>query len=329
MATDTGLICAYLLDGNGGGEPLDWERLANWGPGQGNVWIHLDHADETVRQWIRQSSGLDEAVANILLARETRPRSLDLSHGFLVLLRGVNLNPGQSPEDMVSIRMWVEPSRIITLRHRKLVAVDELRSLIDGGEGPIDAAGVFTVLASLLTDLMDPVLSKLDEEASVIEDAVSTVKRSGIRPLGNRPRLGELQRDAIAIRRYLAPQHRALGVFDDDGFGFLGDVYRMSLRETEDRTMRYDEDLAALIERAEALHDQITSDLAQQMNRIMYILSLVAAIFLPLGFITELFGTNLLGVPGGSYPHGFEILVSAQAALAIGVLLVFRWLKWL
>ena len=77
------------------------------------------------------------------------------------------------------------------------------------------------------------------------------------------------------------------------------------------------------------LHEQITNDLAERTNRTMYILSLVAAIFLPLGFITDLFGTNLMGAPGAGHPSGFSILVSAQAALAVIVVLIFRWLRWL
>jgi zinc transporter len=56
----------------------------------------------------------------------------------------------------------------------------------------------------------------------------------------------------------------------------------------------------------------------------MYILSLVAAVFLPLGFITDLFGNDLLGAPGAAHPSGFGILVSAQAALAVIVVLIFH-----
>lgn len=329
MDGDNGLICAYVLNGGGGGNPLDWEGVNNWKPTHGALWVHLDHAAEDSRQWIRETSGLDEAVGSILLARETRPRSMDLTLGFLVLLRGVNLNPGQQPEDMVSIRIWVEPNRIITLRHRRLMAVDDLESRIEAGKGPRDAAGLFAMLARLLADRMEPVLSALQQEISGIEKNLSGDGRWLLRHPGDRIRLGDLQRDAIAIRRYLAPQHRALAAFDDDGFSFVSDVQRMNLRETEDQITRYEEDLTAQIERAAVLHDQVTNDLAERMNRIMYVLSLVAAIFLPLGFITDLFGTNLMGAPGASHPSGFGILVSSQAALAVVVILVFRWLRWL
>ena len=207
MVSENGLICAYALDGNGSGTPLDWEGVANWKPAHGAQWVHLDHAAEDSREWIHDTSGLDEAVASILLAKETRPRSMDLTLGFLVLLRGVNLNPGQAPEDMVSIRIWVEPNRIITLRHRKLMAVDDLQSLIQAGKGPRDAPDLFAMLAGRLADRMEPALANLEREISRIEKNLAGDRRWLSRHPGDRPRLGELQRDAIAIRRYLAPQH--------------------------------------------------------------------------------------------------------------------------
>ncbi len=63
------------------------------------------------------------------------------------------------------------------------------------------------------------------------------------------------------------------------------------------------------------------------MNRTVYILSLIAAIFLPLGFVTGLFGTNLAGAP--DHPFGFGILLGGLISVAVVVLLVFRRLKWL
>lgn len=46
----------------------------------------------------------------------TRPRVLPLAGGLLVNLRGVNLNPGADPEDMVSVRMWIDAERLISMR---------------------------------------------------------------------------------------------------------------------------------------------------------------------------------------------------------------------
>jgi len=103
--SEEGLVAAYRLDGRGGGTPLDWDGIGAWQPGDGVLWVHLNRQFEDAQRWLRERSGLDEVVVEALLAEETRPRCVPMGNGVMLFLRGVNLNPGADPEDMVSIRL--------------------------------------------------------------------------------------------------------------------------------------------------------------------------------------------------------------------------------
>jgi len=88
-------------------------------------------------------------------------------------------------------------------------------------------------------------------------------------------------------------------------------------------------DLArALRERAQVMQDEPTNRLSEQMNRNMYLLTIVASIFLPLGFITGLLGVNVGGIPGTEDPQGFLMLCGL---LLVGLLecWIFKRLKWI
>jgi zinc transporter len=61
----------------------------------------------------------------------------------------------------------------------------------------------------------------------------------------------------------------------------------------------------------------------------MYVLSVVAALFLPLTFVTGLLGMNVGGLPGLESPNGFLISVIVMVVAAAGLLLFFRWKRWL
>jgi zinc transporter len=61
----------------------------------------------------------------------------------------------------------------------------------------------------------------------------------------------------------------------------------------------------------------------------MYVLSVVAAIFLPLTFVTGLLGMNVGGLPGLESPRGFLGSVVIMIAAAVALLFFFRWKKWL
>ena len=107
-------ICAYSLNGDGSGTPLAEHAVAsNTAPAM-PVWVHLSARSASARQWLENEGDLpDETLIDALLAEDTRPRMQTRDDGMLLILRGVNLNDNAEPEDMVSIRIWVESRRFI------------------------------------------------------------------------------------------------------------------------------------------------------------------------------------------------------------------------
>ena len=68
---------------------------------------------------------------------------------------------------------------------------------------------------------------------------------------------------------------------------------------------------------------------AEAMNRQMLLLSIVTAVFLPLGLITGLLGINVGGIPGTASPYAFWIVCTILLALGALLLALFRRLGWL
>jgi zinc transporter len=64
------------------------------------------------------------------------------------------------------------------------------------------------------------------------------------------------------------------------------------------------------------------------MNTRMYVLSVVAAIFLPLGFLTGLLGINVGGIPGTENPWAFLIFSLLIVGILVVQMLWFKYKKW-
>lgn len=325
MRDDRGLLWAYILDGRGGARAVTYDQIRDWSPEDGALWVHLDRTSPEVGEWLERESGLEPTAAAALLEEETRPRCYAAGNALLVLLRGVNLNPGADPEDMVSIRMWFEPARIITLRRHPVMAMQDLRDALEAGRGPTGPAALLTQGAARLVERILPVIGALDEELDTLEESIA----QGPAVAETRQSLGPLRRQAIALRRYLAPQREALSRLQGEPVEWIGPADRARLREVADATMRYVEDLDAIRERAAILRDEIQSRLSEDMNRTMYVLSVVAAFMLPLGFITGLLGINVGGMPGMDSPWAFAVVCAGLVALGVAEFVVLRRLKWL
>jgi zinc transporter len=168
MTEENGLIAAYLLDGSGGGKQLQWCDVKNWTSDAGTLWVHLDYTRPEATKWLDEESALDPALAAALTAEETRPRSVAGHGGLMVILRGVNLNPGSDPDDMVAIRMWVDEHRIITTRHRHVKAIDAVRESLVAGDGPTTSSEFLFEVADGLTHRIGTVLSELDDRVDAL-----------------------------------------------------------------------------------------------------------------------------------------------------------------
>ena len=111
--------------------------------------------------------------------------------------------------------------------------------------------------------------------------------------------------------------------------GILSDQQADNLREQSERMTRYIEELDLARERAMVLQEEQRNKVAEQQGMRMYVLSIVTAIFLPLSFLTGVFGMNVAGLPGLENPQAFMYLGTSMLGLALVLLLLMIWKKWL
>ena len=319
------ILFAYKMDGKGNGVRIDGHDITDTIKSKTLGWVHLDVRNKASRTWLHDNVPyLDDGILDSLLAEETRPRITEIGNGLLLILRGVNLNDNARAEDMVSIRMWIDPERIITTQRRSLKAVQDIRDDIENGNAPRDAADFLCDLSQKLFIRMEPTILALDERTDNVEEAVLDHP-----DVEERQEVIDIRKVAIILRRYIAPQKDAMTHLRMSELPWLKDTHKRKLQENLDRVTRYVEDLDAIRERAQIVKDELANALADKMNRNMYVLSLVAAIFLPLGFITGLLGINVGGMPGVESPYAFWITCGLCTAFILITAIIFKRLKWL
>jgi len=318
------VLHALELDGKGGASSLDHDALAGSLQSDATSWIHLDAGAEQSRQWLLENLALpDELIIDALLAEVTLPRRVNYEEGTLIILRGVNLNEDAHPEDMVSIRLWVYGSNIVSARVRRLKAVTDIRDNLESGRGPKSAADVLTTLITRLFERMEPALRSLDEQLDSLEEQVMENPNTQ-----DRQAITTLRKQAILFKRYIAPQRDVIASLRNAELTWLDATHKRKLLESLDRVTRYVEDLDATRERGQIIKDELGNALSDRMNRNLYMLSVVAAIFLPLGFLTGLLGINVGGIPGSDMNEAFLMFCGILIVVVIGQIALFKRLKW-
>jgi len=318
------ILYAHKLDRKGGARNLAPDEIKSCLADEDLVWIHLDAGHDGAENWLKEyMPELDSLTLNALLEVETRPRASIDGDNALVIFRGVNLNENAEAEDMISIRMWMTERTIISTRLRKLKAVQDMRDKLEKGSGPKSSGDFLTMLSTRLFERMDPVITELDEETDQIEEAILDNP-----DITKRRAIIDMRRKTIELRRYIAPQKDVLAALRLSELSFINDKNRRQLQENQDRIMRYVEELDSVRERAQIIKDELVNALSDIMNKNMYVLSVIAAIFLPLGFLTGLLGINVGGIPGADDPNAFWIFIGMLTALVAMQIALFKKLKW-
>lgn len=314
-APESGFVFACGLNGQGGCVPI--------AEATGPRWYHLDYSQPNAATLLADM-GLDAMLIEALIRPDSRPRALELPGGLLVILRGVNTNPGADPEDMVSLRLWIEPERLISVRQYRLLSVQDLRDELLANQGPRGVPELVVQLIHRLADRIAGCVGGIEDQVELFEEELADGVSAGLRT-----GVSALRRQTAKVRRFLAPQREALEALARMARAHFGEAEAAGLREQSDRIARYVEDLDLVRERAVVLHEELLNRNAEQQNARMYLLAIVTAIFLPITFITGLFGMNVAGLPGTEDVHAFEIVVLVMLVSLVTVVAIMRRRRWL
>jgi len=323
LADISGANHILRLDGRGSAVEVDGGKPDSWRTDVGLVWLDLDRRHERAQEFVGKQAGVDPIIAEAILADETRPRCLIEEDRMLLILRAVNLNPGADPEDMVSIRLWIGPGGVISVRTYYVKAVAEVRDLLLHGKGPRRVGELVSALACRIIGRLVPVIDDLRDQCYDLEDQMV-----GPTPDPERGQVANIRRSAIVLKRYIAPQREAMAALLAAEVTWLEEDDKARMAESTNLLQRYIEDLDAVRERAMVIQEELGVRNNERLSKAIYIMSIFTVLFLPLNFVTGLMGMNVV-VPFAGDKLGFYEVLAILLIVAGLELWLFRKIKWI
>ncbi len=286
------------------------------------VWVHLA-SNEEARDWLCSHAALENYAIDALTATETRPRCEAFADGALVNLRGRSDEELSGSDVLASLRIWATRGRVFSVSRVHVIALDAVRASVEAGEMR-DPGDLIASFATAITQDLDPQVAELGDELDVCEAELSADKVFELRRVVTHVRV-----TAIGYRRFLSPQRAALEKLASLPGDWLADDDRLHLNAAADRAARMAEELESIRERAAVVHDTLTDLRAEQLDSRGLVIAIVAMIFLPLTFLTGLYGMNVKGLPGAENPWAFDVIIAACVLIAVGTLAYFFRRHWL
>lgn len=286
-------------------------------------WHHMNYSIDEDRNWLNSRTDINDLFKEQLLKVETRPTLYQDENSFLVCLRGVNLNPDSAPEDMISIRIWIDHDTVITSTNRNSLSLQDIHKSLQNSLGPKSPGEFVAILIERLAIRIEEFFEQFEEELDRQEDNIEQVDS---RAAGTE--LGNLRRQAATIKRYLTPQKEALDKLQRTESKLFSPQALEDMKDDRDKFARLLEDLELSRERSMALQEQLLARIGYEQNNRLYVLAIISAIFLPLTFLSGMLGMNVAGLPGTDYANAFWIVSGICLLIGVGLMVWFKYKKW-
>ena len=315
-----GLVCGFGVDLSGTMTEIDPSEIdAVLASEDTMVWLHFDQSDAEARTWIETSDHLPDAAKAILLKSDTHMRIESAGRGLAGVVGDLHHDFRESPNQLDVLRLYIDNHCLISVRRNPLSSVLKLRQAIGEGlrvERPIT---LITHFLHHLTDTLGDVMLELADDVDAVEDTILLG-----RPSRPGEELGRIRRVAAQLRRHMVPQQHALLGLLSHLPDWIGSADATQLRNAVERLAALGHDLELVQERSRLLQEQASARLAEMTGRNLYILAVATTIFLPITFLTGVFGMNLGGLPYLQNPHGFWFGIGLMVVTVVVTLFLLR-----
>ena len=291
------------------------------------TWISVEglHNVEVVER-IGQDFAIHPLVMEDILNIEQRPKLEDYGDYLYIVMRSFTVAPGGAPAgEQVSLIMG--KGYVISFQESDRDLFKAVRDRINGCKGRIRREGADYLAYCLIDTLIDNYFVVLETLGETLEDLEERmVVQTGREAL---QQIHVLKRDMLFFRKALWPLREVIGVMARGESSLVRPTTLPYIRDIYDHTIQVIDTLETYRDILSGLLDIYLSSISNHLNQIMKVLTIISTIFIPLTFITGVFGMNFKYMPGLEETWGFPAIVLVMLAVCAVMLRFFRTRDWL
>ncbi|MBI1214654.1 MAG: magnesium/cobalt transporter CorA [Alphaproteobacteria bacterium] len=216
---------------------------------------------------------------------------------------------------------------VLTFQERPGDVFDPVRKRLQAEGGRLRANGADYLAYALIDAAVDSFFPLMEVYGEKVEDLEQNVVQKP--EFGHIAYIHDLKRDLLTARRAVWPQREMLNAVIRDESPFIGHETKLFFRDCYDHTIQLIDMIETYREIASGLIDIQLSSVSNKMNEVMKVLTIIATIFIPLTFISGIYGMNFEDMPELHLRYGYPAALAAMFVIAFALLIWFRRKGWL
>lgn len=292
------------------------------------TWVIIEGlSDVSVIDDIGRQFDIHPLVLEDILNTDQRPKMEEFEGYLYIVAKALSWNLDQGQVEYEQISILLVDKFVFVLKEKRDELLSPVKERIKSKKGKIRTYGpaflVYVILDAVvdqyfaLQDSLDEVTDDLEEELLTEPEKETLVN------------IQQVKRELIHIRRTVSAMRELMSTILRSDTPMIDERSRLYFRDVSDHVLRVSEALESLRDMVSGLLDIYISSVSNKMNEIMKVLTVFASIFIPLTFLTGIYGMNFEYMPELKLKWAYPVLWVFMVTIPVILLVYFRRKKWL
>lgn len=258
---------------------------------------------------------------------DQRPKIDEESHYIFIIAKMFRLDQKTGEIYVEQVSLAFGTHWLVLFQEYSEDIFDSLRERLRQSKGKIRKMGADYLAYNILDTIVDQyfvVLERLNEKVEEIEESMAS--NPSIEAFRQ---IYQLKRDLLSLRKAVWPLRELIGNLQRGEHDVISDSTKIYLKDIYDHTVQIIDTLETSRELLLSLSETYFSSVGHKTNMVMKVLTIITTIFMPLTFISSIYGMNFKHMPELEWHYGYPFALGLMGASALLMLSFFRKKGWM
>ena len=291
-------------------------------------WLNITGVhDEKIILDVGEQFNIHPLVLEDIANTTQRPKIEEYDDYLFLIVKVAFFNEESSEVEIEQVSMLLGNNFVISFQEKESSVLEGLRERIRTGKGKIRKLGCDYLLYCILDSIVDNCYSVLERISEEIENMEEKLIVNADKELLSK--IYRTKQELIFLRRAVWPMRDVISALHRAEHELINDNTLIYLRDVYDHIIQVAETVETFRDLSTAMLDLYLTTISNKMNEVMKVLTIFAAIFIPLTFIAGVYGMNFRFMPELDWRYAYPVWWAATVILTIGMIFYFKRKKWL
>jgi magnesium transporter len=291
------------------------------------VWVDLMNPPPEEGRILSDVFHFHELAVEDALATTHFPKVESYGDYIYLILHRIDFKAPEHCFRTYDVDFFLGPNYLVTIHSGDSRSIEQIsqicaRNSLALGEGP---SALMHRIIDAMVDNYRPEIEELGERLDELEGEVFEHSTPALAK-----KILDFKADVSSLRRVVQPQRDVVGRLARREFPFIDEQIAYRFRDVHDHLVRLADESMFFQDRITSLLDAHLTTVSNQLNNVMKVLTAIATVFMPLTFITGLYGMNVdlphFGLGGTTM---FWVLMMLMMSVSFGMLAYFHRRGWI